>query len=180
MTTVEEFFERVRADAAGTAFLVERTEHGFDVRTNVVDAAYYTLLYKEGVKRVFTHHVIVDEAANSYTITDDEYEVVWDVGANISDGTPVPRLNWTMSRTVGTVKEVSVQKTFAFNEHGEFGKVADFRFNSEDGRRMIKRAAEQLGLRQKMGRATKIGLAAALVGVLVAIGVIVLALTLAL
>lgn len=179
MSVAEDFYARVSRAAEGTAFLVERTEKGFDVRTNVVDAQYYTILFKEGIKRVFTHHVAVDEQGGSYTITDDAYDLEWKAGVDVDEGVPRPELRAAASRQLGTVKRFSTQKTWAIDDSGQYGKVVDYSFSSEDGRRMIREAAEAVGLRQRMGTVTKIGLAAAVLGVVVAIVAIVLALALA-
>ena len=67
-------------------------------------------------------------------------------------------------RIQGRVIEFGAQKVWAFDEHGNFGVQADYRFNSEEGRDLINGVAEQLGLKQRRGGAEKIGLYVGVVG----------------
>lgn len=179
VSVADDFYDRVRRAADGTAFLVERTAEGFDVRTNVVDAQYYTMLFAEGVRQVFTHHVAVDQERGSYTITDDAYDLDWQAGVAADDGIPAPHLRATVSRQLGTIKRFSTRKTWALDDSGTYKKVVDYSFNSEDGRRMIREAGDALGLRQRMGTITKIGLVAAVLGGAGAIVTVVVLLVLA-
>ena len=86
------------------------------------------MLNKAGLSKAYTHHVSVPEDG-TYSITDDSREVEWVAG--------VPRVSASASRQVGRVKEFGVQKVWAFDENGQFGKVVDYRFNSEEGRDLV-------------------------------------------
>ncbi len=70
-----------------------------------------------------------------------------------------------MERQIGRIKEFGAQKVYAFDEHGEFGVQADYRFSSEEGRGLITSRAEQLGLQEVRGGAEKIGLVFAVIGI---------------
>jgi hypothetical protein len=145
----DEFLAAVQQAAAGTPYAVTPTDAGFDVALNIVDAEWYGLFNKAGLSKAYTHHVSVPEDS-TYSITDDAREVEWVAGT--------PRVSATASRQVGRVKEFGVQKVWAFDENGKFGKVVDYRFNSEEGRDLITLIADNLGLKQERGTAEKIGL----------------------
>jgi hypothetical protein len=151
-----ELFRRVQQAAEGTPYVVEETDQGFDVTLNIVDAQWYGLFNKAGLKRVFIHHVAFP-ADDAYAVTDDARSLEWVAGT--------PRVGGSMERQIGRVKEFGAQKVYAFDEHGDFGKQVDYRFNSEEGRRLITGKAEQLGLQEVRGGAEKIGLFFAVLGI---------------
>lgn len=160
-----ELFRRVERAAEGTPYVVTETEQGFDVTLDVVDAQWYGVFNKAGLKKLFTHHVAVPEPG-VYTITDDVRTVEWVAGT--------PRTGATIERQVGRVKEVGFQKIWAFDEHGEFGVQADYRFSSEEGRQLVTGIADAMGLQQRRGTAEKAGLAAGVITLaLIAVGVVV-------
>lgn len=175
MGRTENFFSAVSDAATDTPLEVTRTEEGFDVTTNIVDATWIAVLYKQGLRKVFTHHVMVDEGAGTYAITDDEYDVQWKAGVKSQGGTPTPVLQRSAERTLGTVKKFEMRKTYAVDESGEFGKVVDYRFNSEDGRRVIRSQAETQGLSEKRGTITRIGIVFTVLGLLIALAAVIFA-----
>ena len=145
---MSEFFERVRAAADGTPYVVTSTPSGFDVTLDIVDARWFGVLNAAGIQRVFTHHVHVE--GDTYSITDESRSLEWVAGT--------PRLAARAEVTRGRVKEFGVQKVWAFDANGHFGVQAVYLFNSEEGRDLIEGVAQQLGLEQKRGTAEKIGL----------------------
>ena len=69
---------------------------------------------------------------------------------------------------------------WAFDESGRFGRVVDFRFDSEEGRDLVTGIADQLDLRQRRGAAEKTGLVFGVVfGALTVIGIVVVLVLLA-
>ena len=161
-----ELFTRVQQAAADTPYKVVPTEKGFDVELDVADATWFGLFNKAGLKHAFIHHVSIPETG-IYSVTDDARTVEWIAGT--------PRVSYEASREVGRIKKVSFNRTYAFNEQGEFGKVVDFKFNSEDGRALIESAAADLAYRQVRGSAEKVGLYVGLgtLALLVLMGIIV-------
>lgn len=144
-----EFFRHVEQAAEGTPYVVTQTEGGFDVTLDIVDAQWFGLFNKAGLQKVYIHHVAVPEPG-VYTVTDDSRTVEWVAG--------VPRTAGSAERVYGRVKEFGVQKVWAFDEHGQFGVQADYRFNSEEGRDLVTGVADQLGLTSRRGGAEKVGL----------------------
>lgn len=166
-----EFYRRVQEAAAGTPYVVQETDSGFDVTLDIVDARWYGLFDKAGLHKVYTHHVAVPESG-VYTVTDDSRTVEWVAGA--------PTLG-RAERMHGRVKEFGVQKVWAFDAQGNFGVQADYRFSSEEGRDLISGVADQLGLELRRGTAEKaglyIGIGAAIASAIVLVLLVVAALT---
>lgn len=150
-----ELFHRVQEAAQGTPYAVVRTERGFDVSLDVVDAQWYGLFNKAGLSKVYIHHVAVPDTG-VYTVTDDSRTVEWVAG--------VPELKGSSERQYGRVIELGAQKVWAFDEHGRFGVQADYRFSSEEGRDLVTGIAQQLGLRLRRGAAEKAGIVMGLIG----------------
>ena len=148
------FLEGVQQAASGTPYVVTATDAGFDVTLDIVDAQWFGLFDKAGLSKVYIHHVAVGDGG-TYTVTDDARSVEWVAG--------VPRVSASAERVYGRVKEFGVQKVWALDAHGRFGPVVDFRFNSEEGRDLVKGVAQQLGLKEKRGAAERTGLIFALV-----------------
>ncbi len=155
MSDAAEFAHRVRAAAAGTPYVVTNTDRGFDVTLDVVDAQWFGLFNKAGIKRVIVHHVGVPEPG-VYTVNDDAPSLEWVAGT--------PRLAATAERIHGRVRHFGGQKVWAFDAQGRFGVQADYRFDSEEGRRLIAGVALQLGLSLRRGAAERVALGFAVVG----------------
>ena len=169
MSVEREFEDRVRRQVEGTALLVERTERGFDVRANVVDAEWTAFLWRKGLKKTFVHHVALLEDQRSYTITDDAYRVEWKGGVDTDGGVPTPELHRMAERQLGTSKQFEMRKVWAPTASGDLEKVVDYSFSSEEGRRAVRAAAEQLGLEERRDVFTRIGIAVGVLGGLLAV-----------
>lgn len=155
MAERQQFLREVRRAAEGTPYVVTKTDDGFDVTLDVVDAHWFGLYDAAGLRKVYVHHV-TENGDGTYAVTDDSRTVEWEAG--------VPRLSASVERSRGRVKERSVEKVWAFNSDGDHGKVVDYRFDSEEGRTLIEDAADRLELTQRRGGAEKIGLVFALIG----------------
>lgn len=155
MTERGEFFRAIKTSVEGTPYVVTETDDGVDVTLNIVDAKWYGLYFKEGLKRVHTQHVALP-GDGTYSITDDSQTVEWQAG--------LPTISGSVERTRGRVRERSFEKVWALDENLEPGLVVDYRFNSEEGRQLVTAVAERLGLRRQRGRDEKIGLWFAILG----------------
>lgn len=150
-----EFARRLREVTDGTPYVVTDTDTGFDVSLDIVDAEWFGLFDAAGLSKTYIHHVAVPEPGK-YTVTDESRTLEWVAGT--------PRLAASGERVYGRVKELGVQKVWAFDAQGRFGVQADYRFDSEEGRDLIKGVAGELGLSVKRGGAEKTGLVVGLIG----------------
>lgn len=160
MVVKDEFRAQVAERAQGTPYAVEETATGFDVRLDIVDEQWFALFEKQGLTKVYVHHVEVGEGW--YKISDDSRELRWEAG--------VPRLGATVTRQVGRSIEFGTEKVWAFDESLTPGKVVDYSFNSEEGRSLITLTGKALGLREKQPASVVFGIvmaAIALGGLLV-------------
>jgi hypothetical protein len=146
------FYDGVREAAEGTPYAVTKTDDGFDVTLDIVDSQWFGVFNKAGLRKVYTHRVkLLGERA--YSITDESRSLEWVAGT--------PRLAASLEVQKGRIIEFGAEKVWAFDEHGRFGVVADYRFGSEEGRQLIEGIASTLGLEQRRGVAEKLGIAAA-------------------
>ncbi|MGH3351377.1 MAG: hypothetical protein ACRDPS_11985 [Nocardioides sp.] len=129
-------------------YLVIPTETGFDLKIDIVDAKWWGILNRAGLKKTYVHHVRVVDAT-TYSITDDNVEISWSAG--------VPSAHYTYERTVGRSYNISFGTAYAINDDFKLDKVYSFKFNSEESRQMIKAAAKSLGLKEKMPTSMLIG-----------------------
>jgi hypothetical protein len=181
MADAQQFAEGVRRLAADTPYMVaDETPDGFTVHIDVVDAKWWTLMYRKSLKTAFKHLVTVDAAAGTYTVTDRMVTVEWQAGADISTGVPQPVLRGSVTGAQGTIRTKSFRREYAFDDSGQFGKVVDYSFDSGEGNALIDRVGEQMGLEKKMNTTAKVGLgvAAVTIGALVLAGLVVAVLAL--
>ena len=75
VTDRDDLLQKLRAAAAGGPYVVEKTPQGFDVKIDIVDAQWYTLIRRNGLTKVFTYSVRLDDADKKYSITDIANEV---------------------------------------------------------------------------------------------------------
>jgi hypothetical protein len=155
--STDQFYDLVRATAAGTPYVVTRTDEGFDVELDLVDATWFAAMYAEGLSKAYKQVVKVDERAGTFTMLDAMQQVEWKAG--ISGGDHRPRLTGSYEMFQGRIMQKERQKTWAWNTHGDYGSVVDFSYNSAEGHSLIRHAATELGFREKMPAAAKIGLA---------------------
>ncbi len=108
------------------------------------------------MSRTCVHHVKwLDDRV--FSVTDESRTLEWVAGT--------PRIAASGEVKRGRVIERGWQKVWAFDKHGEFGVQAEYRFDSEEGRRLITGVAGELGLAQRRGTEERIALAAAAVAI---------------
>lgn len=165
--SADAFFEHVSRAANGTPYTVRRTTDGFDVALDPGIALGPGVgrgagaLSEGEASASFVHHVTI-LAGGAYSVTD-EYRrrESW---RGLSGG------GASVERGYGRIKTWRVEKSWERDEHGRIRQVASSRSSSEDGRRLIETAAEQLGLAQRRGTAEKVGLVFAIAGGVMALG----------
>jgi hypothetical protein len=152
VSTREQLVQRVRELADGSPYVVEDTAEGFDVRVDLANPDWRTAMSRKSVSRVFTHHVRVDEAKQSVSITDDL--------SSVSRETGVVRL----ARFQGRMIEHSRHKVVAWGRPAGAGEAVDYRFSSTEGHALIRTATHELGFEEHQGTAARIGLVFGIIG----------------
>ena len=126
--------------AEGTPYEVFDTEKGFEVQLRLSDARWRDVFGAAGLRRTFCW--TVREHRSYFTITDSDSSVRWRAG--------VPSLAVSMSKQSGRIFSLSRTKIWGLGPDGAIVPVADYRFNSREGRDLIRLAARQLGLTERL------------------------------
>jgi hypothetical protein len=158
-----QFYEAVRQELDGTPYILTPTPQGFDLALDLENAQWFGVFNKAGLRSSYVHHVTV-APDGTYRILDDKITFQWRAG--------VPT-GFRYERAQGRLTEVSFKKSWGITERGEFGQITDYRFNSAEGHRLIRTAANSLGLKEKMPAAMVIGLIFGIIGGLGAVLVLV-------
>lgn len=90
----------------------------------IVDARWYEIFAKAGLKKVFKVLMKFDEPAQEVRTVDQEWSVEWSAGG--------PTLSLSASTFRGQSNEFSFGMAFAFTEHGDFGEVYRYRFSTAE------------------------------------------------
>jgi hypothetical protein len=160
MVTAAQLADEVRRSTADTPYtVVDETPDAFALQLDVVDARWRSLLHENSVQKTWRWEVKVD--GERFSVADRAGTIAWQAGVDASGGVPTPALRFSASVERGTKVEVSFRKTIG----GGPGAVADYSFDSREGKRHVLDAAERLGLRRRMDGATLIGLVAALIAI---------------
>ncbi|MDV3305625.1 hypothetical protein K7Z75_18355 [Mycobacterium avium subsp. hominissuis] len=136
---MSEFRDAVAAAAQDTPYVVVDTKKGFDVKLDIANAQWWGLYNRAGLRKSFRWRVV--ERKSYFTITDRQVEVRWQAG--------VPTFGASMQAQGGRVLSFSRQKIWALSDNGRIEPVVDYRFNSREGRDLIRMVARQLGLKER-------------------------------
>lgn len=90
----------------------------------IVDADWYEVFAKAGIKRVFKVLMKIDEARSEVRATDQEWEVEWRAG--------VPTLTLSGEAFRGRKWEKSYEAVYAFREDLSWGKIYEYRFDTSE------------------------------------------------
>ena len=174
MSTRQALLERLRHRTEGTPYVVTETADGFDMGIDIVDAQWFNMVRLNGLQRVFTYEVALDEEQQRYAITDVAHSVSWDAGAG-PDGPP------TLHREQSTERGRVYSKSFHLEtgvdaRTGQLGTPVNYRFDSSEGRDIIRDVLKDAGWSEQMGAEQKIGLVVAglTVALLVIVGIVAL------
>jgi hypothetical protein len=103
----------------------------------IVDAKWYEVFAKAGIKRVFKVLMKLDEETGQVRASDQEWEVEWRAG------TPTLSLRGQAFR--GRKWEKSFEMVYAFREDGSFGKVYEYSFDTSEIKGPLIEAAHKAG-----------------------------------
>src|ERR1044072_4250400 len=169
MGASDELITSVGAAAAATPYAVRETPQGFDLTIDVADARWLAVFRAHGLKKVFTHRVRLDEAAQAMTITDVSNTFSWSGGGS----SPPPQAGASTQR--GRVYEKSFRKELGVDlKSGQVGKVVDYSFDATAGRDLIRDVAKDQGWDERMGGTQKgaVIFAGATVAILAVAGIV--------
>lgn len=134
-----EFQRAVERATQDTPYTVVGTDKGFDVELRLADAQWRQLFGTAGLRR--TYRWSVKEKNSRYSITDESSSVRWAAG--------VPRLDFSGSKQSGRILSLSRDMIWAPTVDGGVVPVADYRFDSSEGRDLIRLVGSQLGLKER-------------------------------
>ena len=103
----------------------------------LVDAKWYEIFAKAGVKRVFKVLMKFDEKKGEVRAVDQEYEIEWRAG--------VPHLYLVADGFRGQKWEASFETVYAFREDLTFGKVYEYKFNTSEIKDPLVEATQAAG-----------------------------------
>jgi hypothetical protein len=122
----------------GTPYTVVPTNLGFNVELDLGERQWRDVFGRAGLRRMYRWEVT--EKKSKYTINDVEVAVRWVAG--------VPGIGMSASGQAGRIFSFSRENIWAAGPDGHVRPVAEYRFNSREGRDVIRLAAKQLGLKE--------------------------------
>lgn len=103
----------------------------------IVDAQWYEIFGKAGLKKVFRIYMKMDEAAHELRAMDREYSVEWSAG--------IPNLSLAVSSFKGQSTSVEFGQAFGFTETLAPGQIYKYKFNSNELKKPIQDAVLACG-----------------------------------
>jgi hypothetical protein len=146
---MSEFSDAVAAAARDTPYTVVDTKKGFVVRLDIANAQWWGLYNRAGLRKTFRWRVA--EHKSHFTITDRQVELRWSAG--------VPALGATIQGQSGRILTLSREKIWALSDRGRVEPVVDYKFNSREGRDLIRAVARQQGLTERLPLVLKLTIA---------------------
>ncbi len=103
----------------------------------IVDARWYEIFAKAGLKSVFKTFLKIDDAKKEVRGVDQEWSVEWRAG--------VPSLSLAASAFRGQKTEISFGTAYAFTEQGGYGQVYNYRFSTPEMKTPLQAAITAAG-----------------------------------
>ena len=103
----------------------------------IVDAQWYEIFGKAGLKKVFRIYLKMDEASHELRAMDREYSVEWKAG--------IPNLSLAVSSFKGQTTTVEFGQAFGFTETLAPGQIYKYKFNSNELKKPIQDAVLACG-----------------------------------
>lgn len=103
----------------------------------IVDAQWYEIFAKAGLKKVFRIYMKLDEASHELRAMDREYSVEWRAG--------IPNLSLAVSSFKGQSTSVEFGQAFGFTETLAPGQIYKYKFNSNELKKPIQEAVLACG-----------------------------------
>ncbi len=138
MADVEAAILGVNRDTA--PFQVRRDDSGkadYVAEWKIVDAAWYEIFAKAGLKKVFRIYMKLDPEAKAVRAVDEEWSVEWRAG--------VPKLTIAAEAFRGQKKEFSFGTAYAFTEELRPGVVYNYKFSTGEIKTPLQKAVTGKG-----------------------------------
>jgi hypothetical protein len=103
----------------------------------IVDATWYEIFAKAGLKKVFKVLMRLDEQAREVRAVEHKWSVEWRAG--------VPTLSVAADAFRGQSREFSFGTAYAFTEHGGFGEVYRYKFSTGEIKTPLQDAVTNAG-----------------------------------
>ncbi len=103
----------------------------------IVDAKWYEIFAKAGLKSVFKIFLKFDDAKKEVRSVDQEWTIEWRAG--------VPSLSIAASAFRGQKSEISFGTAYAFTEKGSYGQVYNYRFSTPEMKTPMQQAITDAG-----------------------------------
>lgn len=103
----------------------------------IVDAQWYEIFAKAGLKKVFRIYMKLDEASQELRAMDREYSVEWKAG--------IPNLSLAVSSFKGQSTSVEFGQAFGFTETLAPGQIYKYKFSSNELKKPVQEAVLACG-----------------------------------
>jgi len=103
----------------------------------IVDAEWYVIFAKAGLKKVFKVLMKLDEQAREVRAVDQEWSVEWRAG--------VPTLSLDAEASRGQTRKFSFGTAYAFKKGGGFGEVYHYKFSTAEIKTPLQEAVTKAG-----------------------------------
>ncbi|MEU7422849.1 hypothetical protein [Streptomyces sp. NPDC040750] len=154
---VEEFRARVEAAATDMPYRVRRTEWGVELTVDVNAPQWRELLTRQRLRQVHTYRVALHPREKTFTITDVVRRVEYEAGPG----------GVRLGAAVSTGRSVYVIRSWSLDGTPQYS------FSSAEGHRLIRRAARELGWRERKPLSMKIALGIGIVCGAIGLGMLI-------
>lgn len=103
----------------------------------IVDATWYEMFAKAGLKKVFKVLIKLDAQAREVRAVDQEWSVEWRAG--------IPILSLTAQAFRGQTRKFSFGTAYAFTQQGSFGEVYRYKFSTAEIKTPLQDAVTKAG-----------------------------------
>ena len=123
--------------------IIDGKEKGVDLiaEWKIVDAQWYEIFAKAGLESVFRIYMKLDSAKHHVRTKDYEYKISWRAG--------IPSLSLEVSGFQGQKTSVQFGTAYAFTEELKPGQVYNYRFNTNEMKKPLKKVIEACGWKYK-------------------------------
>lgn len=153
MKTASQLVNDLVQKSQDTPYIITPRDNGFTMSINIVDAKWYTLLYKNGLKKTFTIDASLDESKGAVQTTDTAYGLEWQGGADA--GSLAPRLGGQIKMQKGEIWSYQAGKQYGISEQGKVGETASYSFSSSEAKKWLDTQLKEAGWHRTLGNEAK-------------------------